>query len=220
MWLPCVACTTIPSSHSRTSLHTIAPGGADVPGDVRTACFLVWQKRFCSLLKGAEAGQGLYAAGKCRVQGRACGPPSLALLQGGTAVEECYASRQMPPCTKTGNARLETAARCMCPRSVLHRPSEHAASAVAPQPLREVKSVPSGSEKQSLREVKSAKCKVKSGPCGKLKVKSEKCKVLRDGQRRNAHIAPAQFLIQNSAFIIIPFRIHNYHKAQFLIQNS
>ena len=47
-------------------------------------------------------------------------------------------------------------------------------------------------------------------PFGKLRVKSEKCKVLRDGQRRNAHLAPAQFLIQNSAFIIIPFRIHNY----------
>ena len=173
MWLPCVACTTIPSSHSRTSLHTIAPGGADVPGDVRTACFLVWQKRFCSFLKGAEAGQGLYAAGKCRAQSCTCGRASQGLLQGGTAVEECYASRQMPPCTKTGNARLETAARCMCLRSVLHRPSQRAASAIAPHSLREVKSVPSGSEKQSLREVKSAKCKVKSGPFGKLKVKSE-----------------------------------------------
>ena len=145
MWLPCVACTTIPSSHSRTSLHTIAPGGADVPGDVRTACFLVWQERFCSLFRGGlRLGRGCMPLGNTRRKAVLVGVPSQGLLRGGTAVEECYASRQMPPCTITGNARLETAARCMCPRSVLHQPSQRAASAIAPWSLREVKSSPFG----------------------------------------------------------------------------
>ena len=123
--------------------------------------------------RGLRLGRGCVPLGNARRKAVLVGVPSQGLPQGGMAVEECYASRQMPPCTKTGNARLETAARCMCPRSVLHQPSQRAASAIALQSLREVKSVPSGSEKQSLREVKSAKCKVKSGPFGKLKVKSE-----------------------------------------------
>ena len=141
--------------------------------------------------RGLRLGRGCVPLGNVGRKAVLVGVPSQGLLQGGTAVEECYASRQMPPCTKTGNARLETAAQCMCPRSVLHRPSERAASAVAPQSLWEVKSVPSGSEKQSLREVKSAKCKVKSAA--------------RWPEAQCPHRAS---LIQNSKFSIL-----NYHKA-------
>ena len=135
MWLPCVACTTIPSSHSRTSLHTIAPGGADVPGDVRTACFLVWQERFCSLFKGAEAGQGLYAAGRCKAQSCTCGrafpgpaagwngcggmlcfPTDAALYNNGERSPGNRSAVHVP----TQRAACAHAARCIGHRSALH----------------------------------------------------------------------------------------------------
>lgn len=166
MWLPCVACTTIPSSHSRTSLHTIAPGGADVPGDVRTACFLVWQKRFCSLLKGAEAGQGLYAAGKCRVQGRACGrafPGPAAGWNGCGGM----------PCFPTDAALYKNGERSPGNRSAVHVPTQRAAPAHAACCIGYRTVVPSGSEKCKVKSEKWSLREVKSSPFGKLKVKSE-----------------------------------------------
>lgn len=155
MWLPCVACTTIPSSHSRTSLHTIAPGGADVPGDVRTACFLVWQERFCSLFKGAEAGQGLYAAGKCKAQSCTCGRafPWPAAGWSGCGAMLCF---------PTDAALYNNGERSLGNRSAVHVPTQRAAPVIAACCIGYRTVVPSGSEKQSLREVKSAKCKVKN----------------------------------------------------------
>lgn len=160
MWLPCVACTTIPSSHSRTSLHTIAPGGADIPGDVRTACFLVWQKRFCSLLKGAEAGLGLCVAGKCKAQSCTCGRafPGPAAGWNGCGGMQCF----LTDATLYNNGERSPGSR-----SAVHVSTQRAAPAIAACCIGCRTAVPSGSEKRSLREVKSAKCKVKSGPCGK-----------------------------------------------------
>lgn len=162
MWLPCAACTTIPSSHSRTFLHTIAPGGADVPGDVRTACFLVWQKRFCSLLKGAEAGQRLCAAGKCR----AARPRLWAAFTGpATGWNGCGGML----CVPTDAALYKNGERSPGNRSAVHVPTQRAAPVIAACCIGYRTVVPSGSEKckvksekWSLREVKSAKCKVKN----------------------------------------------------------
>ena len=149
MWLPCAVCTTIPSSHSRTSLHTIAPGGADVPGDVRTACFLVWQKRFCSFLKGAEVGQGLYAAGKCKAQSCTCGRafPGPATGWNGCGGMLCF---------PTDAALYKNGERSPGNRSAVHVPTQRAAPAIAACCIGYRTVVPSGSEKQSLREVKSS----------------------------------------------------------------
>ena len=155
MWLPCAVCTTIPSSHSRTSLHTIAPGGADVPSDVRTACFLVWQKRFCSLLKGAEAGQGLCAAGKCR----AARPRLWAAFTGpATGWNGCGGML----CVPTDAALYRNGERSPGNRSAVHVPTQRAAPAIGACCIGRrtavpvgVKSVPSGSEK----------CKVQSEKC-------------------------------------------------------
>lgn len=172
MWLPCVACTTIPSSHSRTSLHTIAPGGADVLGDVRTACFLVWQERFCSLFKGAEAGQGLYAAGKCKAQSCTCGRafPGAAAGWNGCGGMLCF---------PTDAALYNNGERSPGNRSAVHVPPQRAAPAIAACCIGYRTVVPSGSEKQSLREVKSVpsgseKCKVKSEKWSLREVKSAK----------------------------------------------
>lgn len=148
MWLPCVACTTIPSSHSRTSLHTIAPGGADVPGDVRTACFLVWQKRFCSLLKGAEAGLGLCAAGKCKAQSCTCGR---AFPGPATGWNGCGGM----PCFPTDAALYNNGERSPGNRSAVHVSTQRAASAIAACCIGYRNVVPAGSEK----------CKVKSEKC-------------------------------------------------------
>ena len=80
----------------------------------------------------------------------------------------------------TDNNGAKNALRCDGSRSALHRPSHRAASGIAPHCIGEVKGVPSGSEE--------------------CKVKSEK------GWRGDvwciATPAPAQFLIQNSQFII------------------
>ena len=121
--------------------------------------------------RGLRLGRGCMPLGNARRKAVLVGELSQSLPQGGMAVEECYASRQMPPCTKTGNARLETAARCMCPRSVLHQPSQRAASAIALQSLWEVKSSPCG----KLKAVPSGseKCKVQSEKWSLREVKSE-----------------------------------------------
>ena len=169
MWLPCVACTTIPSFHSRTA-PTVQCQAVRISSVMSAPpAFLFGRSVSAPFSRGLRLGRGCVPLGNVGRQGRACGPPSLALLQGGMAVEECYASRQMPPCTETGNARLETAARCMCPRSVLHQPSQRAASAIAPQSLREVKSVPSGSEKCKVQSEKWSLREVKSVPVGSEK---------------------------------------------------
>ena len=55
------------------------------------------------------------------------------------------------------NNGLENAVRCDDKCSALQLPFQHAASAIAPQCIVKAKSVPAGSEKLSLREVKSEK---------------------------------------------------------------
>ena len=131
---------------------------------------------------GLGLGRGQCAAGRCKAQSRACGRafPGPAAGWNGCGGMLCFL---------TDAALYKNGERSPGNRSAVHVPTQRAAPAIAAccigyrtvvpsgsekQSLREVKSVPSGSEKckvqsekWSLREVKSAKCKVKSGPFGK-----------------------------------------------------
>lgn len=97
---------------------------------------------------GAEAGQGLYAAGKYKAQSCTCGRafPGPAAGWNGCGGMLCF---------PTDAALYNNGERSPGNRSAVHVPTQRAAPAIAACCIGYRTVVPAGSEKQSLREVKS-----------------------------------------------------------------
>lgn len=167
MWLPCAACTTIPSSHSRTA-PTVQCQAVRI-SSVMSAPPAFRGKSVASRPSrgGLGLGRGQCAAGRCKAQSCTCGRafPGPAAGWNGCGGMLCF---------PTDAALYNNGERSPGNRSAVHVPTQRAAPAIAACCIGYRTVVPAGSEKQSLREVKSAKCKVKSGPFGKLKVQSAK----------------------------------------------
>ena len=160
MWLPCVACTTIPSSRSRTA-PTVQCQAVRISSAMSAPpAFLYGRSVSAPFSGGAEAGQGLYAAGKYKAQSCTCGRafPGPAAGWNGCGGMLCF---------PTDAALYNNGERSPGNRSAVHVPTQRAAPAIAACCIGYRTVVPAGSEKQSLREVKSS-------PFGKLKVQSEK----------------------------------------------